>query len=108
VAQRGHKTQWDPKYAGLNLCALLHRLDLLFHWLESGSEHGGGQLGNVLAVADSDRHVEQRHDQRQHEDFAQGERRPFWALDRRARGAARRSVLPDFKRSQETHEAVLK
>jgi hypothetical protein len=31
----------------------LHRLDLLFHWLESGSEHGGGQLGYVAAIADS-------------------------------------------------------
>jgi hypothetical protein len=32
---------------------LLHRLDLLLHWLERGSEHGGRQLGNSLAVADS-------------------------------------------------------
>jgi len=27
---------------GLGLGGLLHRLDLLFHWLEGGSEHGGG------------------------------------------------------------------
>src|SRR5208282_4170789 len=32
---------------------LLHRLDLFFHGLESGSEHGGRQLGDVLAIADS-------------------------------------------------------
>ena len=39
--------------AGLGLRCPLHRLDLLFHWLESGSEHGGGQLGYVAAIADS-------------------------------------------------------
>jgi hypothetical protein len=38
---------------GLGLDGLLHRLDLLFHWLEGGSEHGGGQLGNVPAITDS-------------------------------------------------------
>ena len=38
---------------GLGLGGLLHRLDLLFHWLEGGSEHGGGQLGNVPAITDS-------------------------------------------------------
>src|SRR5271166_2700019 len=41
------------KYAGLGLRGLLHRLDLFFYRLESGSEHGSGQLGNVLAIADS-------------------------------------------------------
>jgi hypothetical protein len=29
----------------LGLGVLLHRLDLPFHWLEGGSEHGGSQLG---------------------------------------------------------------
>jgi hypothetical protein len=38
---------------GLGLGGLLHRLDLLFHWLEGGSENGGGQLGNVPAITDS-------------------------------------------------------
>ena len=38
---------------GLGLGGLLHRLDLLFHWLEGGSEHGGRQLGNVPAITDS-------------------------------------------------------
>ena len=38
---------------GLGLGGLLYRLDLLFHWLEGGSEDGGGQLGNVPAIADS-------------------------------------------------------
>ena len=38
---------------GLGLGGLLHRLDLLFHGLEGGSEHGGGQLGNVPAIIDS-------------------------------------------------------
>src|SRR3984957_9078435 len=33
---------------GLGLGGLLK---LLFHWLEGGSEHGGGQLGNVPARA---------------------------------------------------------
>src|ERR1700733_1008847 len=28
-------------------------LELLFHWLEGGSEHGGCQLGNVPAITDS-------------------------------------------------------
>ena len=37
---------------GLGLGGLLHRLDLLFHRLEGGSEHGGGQLGNVPAITD--------------------------------------------------------
>src|SRR5271166_6501457 len=36
----------------LGVCALLHRLDLLFYWLKSGGEHGSGQLGYVLAIAD--------------------------------------------------------
>ena len=35
---------------GLGLGGLL---ELLFHWLEGGSEHGGGQLGNVPAITDS-------------------------------------------------------
>jgi hypothetical protein len=35
---------------GLGLGGLL---ELLFHWLEGGSEHGGGQLGNVPAISDS-------------------------------------------------------
>jgi hypothetical protein len=35
------------------VCGLLHRLDLLLHWLESGSEYSGGQLGYVVATADS-------------------------------------------------------
>ena len=43
----------EPKKAGLGPGGLLQRLDLLFHRLESGSEHGSGQLGNVLAIADS-------------------------------------------------------
>ena len=37
----------------LGVCGPLHRLDLLFHWLESGSEHSSGQLGYVVAIADS-------------------------------------------------------
>jgi hypothetical protein len=37
---------------GLGLGGLL---ELLFHWLEGGSEHGGSQLGNVPA-----RNVEHR------------------------------------------------
>jgi hypothetical protein len=28
-------------------------LEPLFQWLEGGSEHGGGQLGNVPAITDS-------------------------------------------------------
>src|ERR1700722_12465655 len=28
-------------------------LEPLFHWLEGGSEHRGGQLGNVPAISDS-------------------------------------------------------
>ena len=35
---------------GLGLGGLL---ELLFHSLEGGSEHGGGQLGNVPAISDS-------------------------------------------------------
>src|ERR1700722_16188067 len=35
---------------GLGLGGLL---ELLFHWLEGGGEHGGGQLGNVPAITDS-------------------------------------------------------
>jgi hypothetical protein len=35
---------------GLGLGGLL---EPLFHWLERGSEHGGGQLGNVPAITDS-------------------------------------------------------
>ena len=35
---------------GLGLGGLL---EPLFHWLEGGSEHGGGQLGNVPAISDS-------------------------------------------------------
>jgi hypothetical protein len=35
---------------GLGLGGLL---ELLFHWLEGGSEHGCGQLGNVPAITDS-------------------------------------------------------
>ena len=45
--------RWPGQYLCLGLGGLLHRLDLLFHWLEGGSEHGGGQLGDVRAVADS-------------------------------------------------------
>src|SRR5271165_3550044 len=48
----GHKTQRDLN-AGPGLRALLHRLDPLFHGLESCGEYGGGQLGYVLAIADS-------------------------------------------------------
>jgi hypothetical protein len=40
---------------GLGPRGFLHRLDLLFHGLESCREYGRGQLGNVLAIADSGR-----------------------------------------------------
>ena len=36
----------------LDLRGLLRRLDLLFHRLESGGEHGSGQLGYLAAIAD--------------------------------------------------------
>ena len=39
------------EYDGLGLRGLLHRLDLIFHGLESCGEYGGGQLGYVLAIA---------------------------------------------------------
>jgi len=38
---------------GLGPRGFLHRLDLLFHGLESCGEYGPGQLGYVLAIADS-------------------------------------------------------
>jgi hypothetical protein len=41
-----------PEYADLGPRGVLHRLDLLFHGLEGGSEHGCGQLGYALAIAD--------------------------------------------------------
>jgi hypothetical protein len=43
----------NPFLIGLGLGGLLRRLDLLFHWLEGGSEHCGGQLGNLPAITDS-------------------------------------------------------
>jgi hypothetical protein len=43
----------DCSSRDLDLRGLLRRLDLLFHGLESGSEHGSGQLGYVAAIADS-------------------------------------------------------
>ena len=47
----------DPLAMPQNLCldlrGLLRRLDLLFHRLESGGEHGSGQLGYLAAIADS-------------------------------------------------------
>src|ERR1700691_1625584 len=42
-----------PQTPDLDLRGLVRCLDLLFHWLESGSEHGCGQLGYVAAIADS-------------------------------------------------------
>src|ERR1700722_19035758 len=47
---------WLSKYPSsppLDVRGLVRRLDLLFHWLESGSEHGSGQLGYMAAIADS-------------------------------------------------------
>ena len=56
VTARRHQTRRKTQRGledDLGLRGLLHRLDLPLHRLESGSEHGGGQLGYVLAVADS-------------------------------------------------------
>ena len=46
------KMKGGLEYDGLGLRGLLHRLDLLFHWLESGGEYSCGQLGYVLGIAD--------------------------------------------------------
>ena len=46
-------TQRDWKNDGLRVRGVLHGLDALLDWLESRREHGGGQLGYALAVADS-------------------------------------------------------
>jgi hypothetical protein len=43
----------DWKNDGLGVRAVLHGLDALLDWLKSRSEHGGGQLGDALAIADS-------------------------------------------------------
>jgi len=47
---RLEKQRRPERSAGLVPRGLLHRLDLLLHRLESRSEHGSGQLGNVLAI----------------------------------------------------------
>jgi len=49
---RLEKQRRPERSAGLVPRGLLHRLDLLLHRLESRSEHGSSQLGNVLAIAD--------------------------------------------------------
>jgi len=47
------RTRRQPRETpDLGVCGLLHRLDLLFDWLESGGEHSSGQLGYVVAIAD--------------------------------------------------------
>ncbi len=42
----------DRKIDGLGVRGVLHGLDALLDRLKSRSEHGGGQLGYALAIAD--------------------------------------------------------
>jgi hypothetical protein len=41
------------KINGLRVRGVLHGLNALLDWLKCRSEHGSGQLGNALAIADS-------------------------------------------------------